>query len=134
MANEKGKEARAQVRLNSSVVVSYHVASDKFLKMSCRGSNVSDTGIKLTLYQHLEPGKLYDFEINFDATPKPIAARGEVVWCRRIVNARFPFEAGIKFVLIDSNNLDRLREALSRIPPDDSEGGIIELIKPITPE
>jgi c-di-GMP-binding flagellar brake protein YcgR len=125
-------EQRGQVRINNTVVVSYHVSSEKFLKMSCRSVDVSSTGIKLSLYQHLDKGKVYDFEIKFDFLPKPVTARGEIIWCRRSSNTWFPFTAGIKFINIDQDNAERLRMALSQLAKQEAppESGKISLIKP----
>jgi c-di-GMP-binding flagellar brake protein YcgR len=126
------KEQRGQVRLNNSVVVSYHVSSEKFLKMSCRSVDVSATGIKLTMHQQLDKGMVYDFEIKFDFMPKAITARGEVIWCRRSSNTWFPFTAGIKFVKIDPDSEERLQAALSQLAKQEAppEAGKISLIKP----
>jgi c-di-GMP-binding flagellar brake protein YcgR len=122
---EKPKEERRfTVRLSNSVVVSYYVASDKFLKSSSRSSNVSQSGIRLSLSQGLDKDTIWDFEINFDEFPKSILVTGQVIWVRRVNNPRFPFEVGIKFLKVGEQEKAKIKQVIMQLAQDQGYGHI----------
>jgi len=118
------KERRQKVRINESLSVSYQVVKS-FRMVTSRSQDISEIGIRLPILQHLQPEVKLDMEISLDDSKESIKAIGEVIWSKKSEDLRFPFVAGIRFLKLDSDSLERLRAFIKQRAPL----GQVELIE-----
>jgi hypothetical protein len=105
-------ERRKEVRLDKFLSISYRI-SKGLLRSSSRSRNVSQAGICLPVFQHLDPGVILDMEINVQEYEKPILASGEIIWIKANPgNRQYPFEAGIRILNIDSLGKNEIKKIL----------------------
>lgn len=116
------EEKRHSVRVSKSLVVGYQRLLE-FLKTSTHSLDISEGGIRLSVCQRMEPGYVLKLWIDLDDahTLKPIEAVGEVVWLKETNNAKFPFEIGIKFIQISSDDCKKLSEHIRKISGESGE-------------
>jgi c-di-GMP-binding flagellar brake protein YcgR len=96
------QERRQYIRLSKSLIIIYRV-KNQFLRSGTRSKDICAGGICLPVFQRLESGTILELEIRLSEYGKPIKAIGEVAWVRKIEDAQFPFEIGIKFINIDAS-------------------------------
>jgi hypothetical protein len=102
------EERRQHLRLSKSFVISY-LLSNEILKAGGRSRNISEAGICLPLARRLDVGAVLDIEIRAADEKKPLTVQGEVIWVAARQDARFPFEAGIRFLKIDPATKTEIR-------------------------
>lgn len=123
------EERRYHVRINESLSVSYQVLKD-FLRPSSHSVDISEGGIRLSVYQRLEQGCALKIWVHTSNSVTPIMALGEVVWSRQKSDARYPFELGIKFIKVDPTELKKLSGYIKKLSPEEKPAKI-ELLKNI---
>jgi len=111
-------ELRKYIRVNKNIHVTYSIVN-QILKSSARSQDVSEGGICIPSKLRFDKGIVLALDISLPGEGKPIKAQGEVVWLREVNNFRFPFMLGVKFVSIDSSDLDKIRDFIQRLPPQD---------------
>ena len=108
------KESRAHLRIDEKFSVSYHL-----LKMphsvSSQAANISETGLRLPVLHKFSPGTHIELEITVQGLSRAVVAVAEVIWCRERKDIRFPYEAGMRFIKIDSSDCNKLRQYIQVI-------------------
>ena len=115
------RERREYVRSNGLVLVNYRIPQ---LQMQGKSSayDVSATGVRIMADRKLKNGTLVETEIYLPGNSQPIFAKGEVVWSQKreeketaqMASKREYFYAGIKFTVIDENNMTRIIDYVYR--------------------
>lgn len=116
-------EKRQSVRISESLRVSYQVVKS-FRMVTSNSKDMSESGVRLPVLQFLQAGMKLDMEIYIDGSGKPIKLIGEVVWSKKIDGFTFPFLAGIKFLKIHPDSLNRLRTHIKKNSPTDYVGWV----------
>jgi uncharacterized protein (TIGR02266 family) len=93
-------EVSAYVDYTGSEVLLYH-----------RIQNISLGGICISTPSIEEVGSLVDLVINFPELGTSLSLRGEVVWANR----EPPMDMGIRFVELDEQKRETLRQYISRV-------------------
>lgn len=108
------EEKRQQIRINKSVTVTYEILGN-FLGSSTPSKNISEGGIRLAVYQYLEPQMFLKLWIHIEDLKEPIVAMGQVVWLERREDRKYPYEIGIKFTRIAESNRIQLCNYIRRL-------------------
>lgn len=99
------EEKRMFERLEQVANVRYKIQGGKEEKDVILIKNVSGGGMRLFLYEKLNPGTNIDIEIHLPGDPESIPAEGKVVWVKEVKPAELQgekrFETGIKFTKVD---------------------------------
>ena len=115
------RERRRYVRANGLVLVNFKVPN---LQIEGKSSayDISEAGVRITVDKKLEAGTLVEMELYLPGSSQPILAKGEIVWsekCEKKINTQVLakkeyFYAGIKFTVIDENNILRIANYVRR--------------------
>lgn len=108
MTNENGEHPRAHPRYDLDVYVDY---TGTEVLLYHRVQNISLGGVCIQTDAIEDPGTLVDLVINFPELETSFAVKGEVVWA----NADPPMDVGIRFVNLDSERKEILRQHLGLI-------------------
>ena len=115
------RERRRYVRANGLVLVNYKIP-DMHLEGKSSAYDVGGTGVRITVDKKLEAGTLVEMELYLPGSSQPILVKGEIVWsekCEEKINTQVSpkkeyFYAGIKFTVIDENNILRIANYVRR--------------------
>lgn len=107
-------ERRRHTRIDKTINVGYQKISDS-LRVSCCGVNISEGGIRLSVFQRIEPETVLKLWIHFEGVIKPNELIAKVVWLREKEEAKFPFEAGVKFINIALQERNKFLEHIKKI-------------------
>lgn len=115
------RERRRYVRANGLVLVNYKIP-DMHLEGKSSAYDVGGTGLRITVDKKLEAGTLVEMELYLPGSSQPILAKGEIDWsekCEEKINTQVSpkkeyFYVGIKFTVIDENNILRITNYVRR--------------------
>jgi hypothetical protein len=107
-------EHRQRVRLNKNLLVSYQKLND-YMRSPSKSKDISEEGVCLPVFHRLEVGTTLKMWIDLKDNKGPIVAIGEVAWINRRNDAECPYEAGIKFIEVNSANRDRIAKYISNL-------------------
>ena len=113
-SEKKLAEQRRHIRIRSSLRVSYQ-AGNSPPRSDCRSKNISEGGIRISLYQKLEAGTVLKLCIYFQDLAEPAVIFGKVVWARETPGEEYPCEAGIAFDLFDLSLRDKIQKHLQTV-------------------
>jgi Tfp pilus assembly protein PilZ len=102
------EDKRRYIRVNKSLTIGYRPLKS-FYRSGSRCKNISEGGICLPIFQSFEIGTQLELEIVSEESPRHITAIGKLVWITRKEDHEYPFEAGIEFIKILPDELDKLR-------------------------
>ena len=93
VGDRKNKERRRYVRISDSLRISYRLAADA-LRTNCRSTDISEGGIRFSLYEKLEIGDTLKLEIQLKDSVEPLYAVGRIAWtASEASDKEYPFEA-----------------------------------------
>lgn len=107
-------ERRRFVRISNQVRINYEIANEG-PRSNCRSKDISESGIRFSLYQRLEvktPLKLF---IYLEEAAAPICVIGEVAWIRETSGEEYPYEVGIEFSFADSAFRTKIKNLIQSI-------------------
>ena len=107
-------ENRQRFRLNKNLLVSYQKIDD-YMRSPSKSKDISAGGMCLPVFHRLEVGTTLKIWLDLKDNKGTIAAIGEVVWINRRNNAECPYEAGVKFIEINSANADRISKYIDSL-------------------
>ena len=115
-----GTERRASVRVPANFKTRYCVDRNPTPFMeNTHSKNISLGGILLQLYEKIYPQTMLVLDIFLPDDADPIPAKGQVVWIQELPApdsiGRKAFDAGIKFVSLDTRDRDRLDSKIKSI-------------------
>ncbi len=102
----KGYMAPRDIRANTTETRGFRALADDGLGL---GEDLSVGGLKLRSDEALPEGTRLKLEVALDEVPIPVAAVGEVRWCRPDGAA---WHCGLMFVLISRSDLDKVERFL----------------------
>ncbi|KPK98962.1 MAG: hypothetical protein AMJ95_01500 [Omnitrophica WOR_2 bacterium SM23_72] len=111
---KKKQKARRCDRISHSLKISYQIANDT-LHVECRTKDISESGIRLNLYQKIEIGTVLKLGIYFQESVEPVWVIGKVVWLKATPRKEYPFEAGIEFTFLDSSSRSKFQNHIQDI-------------------
>jgi c-di-GMP-binding flagellar brake protein YcgR len=91
---------RKYLRVNSAVKINYQIGNDT-PRVNCVSRDISEGGVRLSLYQHIKIGTTLKLGIYLQDTAEPEQVFGKLVWEKETPGKDYPFEAGIEFSLFD---------------------------------
>jgi len=97
------QELRQHVRLKERLSVKFRLRNS-ILGASSFSEDISEGGMRLSVFQNFEPGILLDLSFAVPEKAGSIATTGKIIWHKQIENCRYPFAVGLKFVDIDSDD------------------------------
>jgi c-di-GMP-binding flagellar brake protein YcgR len=113
---ERGAERRRYPRVTNSLRVNYQIANE-ILHSDCRTQDISEGGIRLSLYQKLATGTTLKLYIYLQDIAEPVLVLGRVAWIRETPGREYPHDAGIEFDFIDPALRVKIRDYIQTISP-----------------
>ena len=94
------EERRKFIRIKKAFTVKHRMSST-LLGGVCLYEDISAGGLRLPIFQRLEPGMSLELDISLGELTEFIPALGRIVWVNEQFDARLPFVAGVEFVEIE---------------------------------
>ena len=115
--DKKTEERRRYSRISNSLRINYQIANDA-LRSNCRSADISEAGIRFSLYQKLRIGTTLKLGIYLQGSTEPVLAIGTVVWTKETPGKEYPFEAGIEFNVFAHSFLNEIKTHIQSITID----------------
>jgi len=112
--DKKTEERRRYSRISNSLRINYQIANED-LRSTCRSADISEGGIRFSLYQKLEIGTTLKLGIYLQGSTEPVLAIGTVVWTKETPGKEYPFEAGIEFNVFDPSLRSKIQNHIQGI-------------------
>jgi hypothetical protein len=91
---------RRSVRVSAQLEGSLHQGGG-LLIFGGKIADLSETGGRVLLRQHFDPGALFEIEIRWEEFKVPFKGMAKLVWIKKKDGRAFPFEAGFEFTEVD---------------------------------
>ncbi len=96
-----GEERRRYPRSAAALRINYQIGNEPAVHYNCVVRDISEGGIRLSLYQRVARGSSVRLQIYLPDAQEPTLVFGKVVWERETSDKEYPYDAGIEFNLFD---------------------------------
>lgn len=76
--------------------------------------NISETGLRFTCYESLQPNSILHMRIHIPKTDKEVGLVAKLVWIRKMKRARGVYVAGVNFVEITDHDRHTIRKMVEQ--------------------